>query len=231
METIEITPNLRMLRFEVGQAYLWRDGDELTLVDTGPAGSGPGIAAAIREPGMGRHRLRRVVLTHFHEDHAGSAAEIGAWGDVEVMAHRLEAPVVRGEVPGPPPVLEDWERPIRDALPPLPPAPPARVDRELEDGDLIGFGGGAVVVATPGHTDGSLAVHLPAHGVLFTGDTVAHMEGQVMLGVFNLDRACAASSFRRLAGLDVRTACFGHGDPIVEGAAERMHAVVRDLPA
>ncbi len=50
METIEITPNLRMLRFEVGQAYLWRDGDELTLVDTGPAGSGPGIAAAIREP-------------------------------------------------------------------------------------------------------------------------------------------------------------------------------------
>ena len=32
--------------------------------------------------------LRRVMLTHFHEDHAGSAADIAAWGEVEVLAHR-----------------------------------------------------------------------------------------------------------------------------------------------
>ena len=34
-------PQLTLLRFTVGQAYVWRDGDELTLIDTGPAGSGP----------------------------------------------------------------------------------------------------------------------------------------------------------------------------------------------
>ncbi|EPJ35587.1 hypothetical protein STAFG_7342 [Streptomyces afghaniensis 772] len=35
------SPRLHLLRFPVGQAYLWHDGGELTLVDAGPAGSGP----------------------------------------------------------------------------------------------------------------------------------------------------------------------------------------------
>ena len=65
----------------------------------------------------------------------------------------------------------------------------------------------------PGHTEGSIAIHLPRHGVLFTGDTIANV-GTVMLGTFNQDRAQTVASFRRLAALDVETACFGHGEPI-----------------
>jgi glyoxylase-like metal-dependent hydrolase (beta-lactamase superfamily II) len=45
------------------------------------------------------------------------------------------------------------------------------------------------VIVTPGNTDGSIALHLPGPGVLFTGDTVAHVGGQLMPGVFNLDCA------------------------------------------
>jgi hypothetical protein len=57
------------------------------------------------------------------------------------MAHRREAPIIRGQVPGPPPVLPDDEREFRAAIVSdgLPPAPPARVDRELEDGDVLAF--------------------------------------------------------------------------------------------
>ncbi|PAK26805.1 MBL fold metallo-hydrolase, partial [Streptomyces sp. alain-838] len=40
MDVIELLPRLHLLRFPVGQAYLWRDGDDLTLVDAGPAGAG-----------------------------------------------------------------------------------------------------------------------------------------------------------------------------------------------
>jgi glyoxylase-like metal-dependent hydrolase (beta-lactamase superfamily II) len=47
------------------------------------------------------------VLTHFHADHAGSAAEIREWSDA-VIAHRDDAPIIRGKAPPPPPVLEDW---------------------------------------------------------------------------------------------------------------------------
>ncbi|MGW3118294.1 hypothetical protein ACWDBW_14335 [Streptomyces sp. NPDC001107] len=58
-------------------------------------------------------------------------------------------------------MLEEFEVPSRAAWPPLPPAPPCRVDREVEDGGVLDFGGGAVVVAVPGHADGSMALHLP----------------------------------------------------------------------
>lgn len=215
MEVIEVLPSLRMLRFPVGAAYLWRDGDELTLIDTGTADCAAEIEAALDGA------LRRIVLTHWHEDHTGSAAELAARHGAEVLAHRLEAPVVRGDRAGAPPVLEDFEVPIRAALPPLPPAPPCRVDREVEDGDVLDFGGGGVVVSVPGHTDGSIALHLPGPGVLFTGDAVADV-GRTMLGVFNTDRARAVQSLHRLADSQVDTAVFGHGDPIVHGAATAL---------
>lgn len=86
------------------------------------------------------------------------------------------------------------------------------VDRRVSDGDVLDFGDGATVVAIPGHTEGSIAIHLPAHGVAFVGDTVANVHG-VMLGVFNQDRARAIESFGILAALDCEIICVGHGEP------------------
>ncbi|MGX1122230.1 glyoxylase-like metal-dependent hydrolase (beta-lactamase superfamily II) [Streptomyces ambofaciens] len=232
MDVVELLPCLSLLRFPVGQAYLWRDGDEVTLIDAGPAG----YAARIAESARALGRVRRVVLTHFHEDHAGGAQEVAALTGAEVVAHTLEAPVVRGEVPGPPPVLENWERPLHeDAVRQLPRgdfARPARVT-EVVDGDVLDFGGGARVVHAPGHTDGSIALHLPAHGVLFTGDAVAAspVDGGVLLGVFNLDRDRAVASFGRLAALDTEVACFGHGDPVTARAGKVLRASARTYQA
>lgn len=91
------------------------------------------------------------------------------------------------------------------------------MDVELDDGDRIDALG-AAVIATPGHTDGSVALHVPDVGVLFTGDVAAESEGAVMLGPFNIDRAQARASFRRFAGPagggTVDTVCFGHGRPL-----------------
>ncbi|MEE1942229.1 MBL fold metallo-hydrolase [Streptomyces sp. TRM 70361] len=237
MELTEVTrvlPGLHMLVFTVGQAYLWHEPGSLTLIDTGTAGSGPAVLDAVRELGHTPGELDRVVLTHFHEDHTGGAAELAETTGATVMAHRLEAPVIRGEAPGPPPDLAgapDWERELFENLPALPPAPPCRVDRELEDGDVLDFGGGARVVAVPGHTDGSIALLLPAGGgVLFTGDTAANVGGATMPGVFNLDRARLSASFRRLAALDTETACFGHGEPIPHGAGAVLRKAAAGLP-
>jgi len=91
---------------------------------------------------------------------------------------------------------------------------------------VLDFGGGAEILAIPGHTDGSIAIHLPSRGVLFTGDTIANV-GTVMLGTFNQDRAQTVAAFQRLAELDVETACFGHGEPIISVA----HTRIRDTAA
>lgn len=227
METTELLPGrLTMLRFAVGQAYVWQDPGSLTLIDTGPPGSGEAIAEAVRGLGYQPSDVRHVILTHFHDDHAGAAADAGSWGNARVFAHRLDAPVIRGETPGAAPDFTEAERElyahIVAASGGLPPAPPARVDVELADADELDFGGGATVIAVPGHTDGSIAVHLPAHRLLFTGDTVARAtDGQVILGPFNVDRERAGASFRKLVELDADIACFGHGDPVVGGGQRR----------
>jgi glyoxylase-like metal-dependent hydrolase (beta-lactamase superfamily II) len=236
MDVVELFPRLRLLRFAVGQAYLWYDDRELTLIDAGPVGSGASIASAITSLGRDPGAVRRIVLTHFHEDHMGGAAEFAVRGGAEVLAHRLDAPVVRGEVPGPPPVFEDWERPIHaEAARHLPRGAiqHPRVVTELEGGDVVDFGGGARVVHVPGHTDGSIALHLPQHGVLFTGDAVAAspFDGEVMLGVFNLDREQAVASFHRLAALDPDVACFGHGAPVTGGAGVALRRSADRYPA
>jgi glyoxylase-like metal-dependent hydrolase (beta-lactamase superfamily II) len=233
MDVVELLPRLHLLRFPVGQAYLWRHGDdrgELTLIDAGPAGSGAPIAEAVTALGRDPRDVRRVVLTHFHEDHAGGAGEFAALSGAEVLVHRLDAPVVRGEVPGPPPVFEDWERPLHEQAAELLPrgdyVRPSEVT-EVSGGDVLDIGGGAHVVHVPGHTNGSIALHLPEPGVLFTGDTVAAspVDGTVMPGVFNLDRPAVLAACRRLAELDVDMACFGHGDPVTRGAAHALRGM------
>jgi glyoxylase-like metal-dependent hydrolase (beta-lactamase superfamily II) len=102
MDIIELIPGLHFLRFPVGHAYLCEDPDGLALIDTSLPGSAPQIAAAIRSIGQDPADLRWLMLTHFHPDHAGSAAEIAAWGGAEVCAHHADAPFLRGEAPGRP---------------------------------------------------------------------------------------------------------------------------------
>lgn len=212
-----------MFRFRIGQAYLWRDGTELTLIDAGDIESAAAIEDAIRSLGLDPAGIRRIVITHGHRDHYGAAQELADRHGAEIIAHALDAPVVRGERPVPEPDLLDWELPLWDHGLTVPEAPPTRVDREVTGCEVLPFGDGARVVHAPGHTAGSIAIHLPLHGVLFTGDTVASVE-RVMLGVFNVDRAEAAATFRRLAALAPRTVCVGHGDPLTENAAAEMEA-------
>ncbi|MBB5155087.1 MBL fold metallo-hydrolase [Saccharopolyspora phatthalungensis] len=225
MDVVPLVPNLYLLRPEFGQAYLWHEGGSATLIDTGIAGSGSAITGLLAELGT---ELNRIILTHGHEDHVGSAAEIRAATGAPVLAHGADAPVVRGERKRADPVLLDWERPLFDSIPNVPPPPPCPVDEELAEGDLLDFAGGARVLSIPGHTEGSIAIYLPRNRILFTGDTIANVS-QVMLGTFNVDRARTIESFHRLAELDTEVACFGHGEAIIGNAGAELRAVGAQL--
>jgi hypothetical protein len=58
--------------------------------------------------------------------------------------------MIRGELPGTPPVFDDspdWERELYGNLPEMPPAPAAPVHRMLDEGDIVDFAGGSRVLA------------------------------------------------------------------------------------
>ena len=230
MPIIEIRPNLYRLTVGAFQAYLWRDQDSVTLIDSTAVGAGAELASLLGEIGISTSDVDRLVLTHFHEDHAGGASEVAAWGSVEVLAGARDAAIIRGDVEAPAPNLRsDQERAMAATIMTgLPKAPPCRVDRELTDGVLLDIAGGAQVISGPGHTEGSIGLFLREPRVLFTGDTIAHFEGQVLLGPFNLDTDRAIESFRLLAGFDADVACFGHGDPVVGDAHETLAAAAKN---
>jgi glyoxylase-like metal-dependent hydrolase (beta-lactamase superfamily II) len=211
-------------------AYLYRTGNRWTLIDAGFPGDLAHIEAALNSLDARLSHIGQVVLTHCHTDHVGTVAEIQQRAEVQTFAHRLDAPIVRGEAIVPEPVLSDQERRLMEQLgvADIPPAQPARVDRELEDGDTLDLGDDALVVHVPGHTAGSIALYIPARGLLFTGDAVASL-GRPIVGVFNVDPKRARESFKRLSELEFETACFGHGSPITSGAAKAMRRVAEFL--
>ena len=233
MSVIDIRPDLRMvLDSGPGQAYLLRRKAGVVLVDTGIAGQGEAIAEALRGWGLDREALTHVLLTHWHPDHAGSAAELATWPDVQIWAHRSDAPIVRGDSYGSFPALSHTEEAFYAHIAgSIPDAPPSRVDRELDDNEVLDVIG-ARVLSVPGHTDGSIALHFPNEAVLFTGDVATWQQGQVMLGPFNHDRPKARESFRRFADVDVDVVCFGHGEPLLgdDTAKLRVAATADEVP-
>jgi glyoxylase-like metal-dependent hydrolase (beta-lactamase superfamily II) len=106
----------------------------------------------------------------------------------------------------------------------------SEVDAELSvlgDGDDL-FG--LQILATPGHTAGHIAVFDEDTGVLVAGDALTNEGGLAGSNPqFTEDEAAAADSVRKLAGLAPRTILVGHGDPVVEGAADALDELASSL--
>lgn len=203
--------------------YLWLGPNGVTVVDTGWADSAPVIARALELVGRRTSDVERIVLSHFHDDHVGSAATVAQWSPSTVVAGRADTPFIRGVEPGPWPTLTAAEQALNPPMPgTVAPPPPCRVDHEAADGDVLDFAGGAVVLHVGGHTPGSIALHLPRLGVLLTGDLVAESRGNVIVGPFNTDRDQSRRSIGRLAGTDAHIAGFGHGEAVTIDAARRL---------
>ena len=116
--------------------YLWLGPDGVTVVDTGWADSAPVIARALELVGRRTSDVERIVLSHFHDDHVGSAATVAQWSPSTVVAGRADTPFIRGVEPGPWPTLTAAEQALNPPMPgTVAPPPPCRVDHEAADGD------------------------------------------------------------------------------------------------
>jgi glyoxylase-like metal-dependent hydrolase (beta-lactamase superfamily II) len=231
---MQITPNVHLVPGMRGANTYLLLGSTVTLVDTGMPGSEDKILAHIEDLGRNTADLSLIVITHHHLDHVGSLAALKARTSAQVLAHPGDAGLISGQQP-PPPASSPLLRFIFWVVTPLMPAPrPVPVDLAVQDGDRLEVGGplgDATVVHVPGHTSGSIALHLPSERMLICGDTLDHRRGR--LGPppkpFTEDMDQALASIRLMAGLEFDILCPGHGAPIVGGAGEQVRAMVQAL--
>ena len=118
-------------------AFLVREDDGFTLVDTTVSGGAQALIDAAAEAGA---PIRRIALTHGHGDHVGSLDELRKQlnGDVEVAMPELDARIHAGE---------DF---VNGKKPPGSwPAVETKPDVLLQTGDRVGS---LEVIHAPGHT-------------------------------------------------------------------------------
>jgi hydroxyacylglutathione hydrolase len=158
-------------------AYLVRAKEGFVLVDTGMAGQGPKLMAALAAAGCRKGDLRLVVLTHADRDHVGNAAAIAAAFDAPIALHEADRPALeRGQVP-----KRSGRTALTKVLASLMSLPGgsakgsrAKVDVPLGDGQsLRAYGIDAKVLHLPGHTPGSIALLL-GDGSFLAGDVFAN---------------------------------------------------------
>ncbi len=90
---------------------------------------------------------------------------------------------------------------------------------------------GLEILATPGHTEGHIAVIDHEAGLLVAGDALTTDEGGAAgpNPSFTIDLDAANQSVRRLAELSFNTLLVGHGDPIETGADTAVAALAASL--
>ena len=227
---MEVIPHLhRVPGVRGAHAYLLT-GTMPMLVDTGMPGSSEAILGYMAGLGLAPVDLARILLTHYHIDHIGSAAALKELTSTPVSAHPGDAPYITGERPQPPP--RGWlMRLFTRLVPVLSRFEPVAVDVPLAGGDHLDLLGGATVIHVPGHTPGAVALHFPVEGVLICGDAISHRGDRLgpPPAAFTLDKEQAYASLRRLAALDFDILCPGHGEPIVGGAGEQVRALAESL--
>jgi endoribonuclease LACTB2 len=135
-------------------------------------------------------RIREIILTHLHPDHVGgvNALKEHLQGRVTVAAHRLTA------------------EPLRESV---------RVDRLIEDGELIELAGEPTIqlraLHTPGHARGHLCFYEERTGALITGDNIVGL-GSVLIDPPEGNMRDYLDSLERLRALPNLSVLFGaHG--------------------
>lgn len=221
--------------------YLVEEDGELALVDAGWPRSWSNVQAAVEGLGRSVSSITAVVLTHAHPDHLGAAEHVRRATGAAVHVHAPEAARAHGKAKGSSPfslvpgLLPTLWRPSALGFVLHATARGFMTPKWVSDvttfttGSPLDVPGRPQPVATPGHTEGHVSLHLPERGVIFTGDALASLDvldrargPRFMPDELNGDPAEVRRSVDALSGLDAETLLFGHGEPFTGPPAEAV---------
>ncbi|MZD03511.1 MBL fold metallo-hydrolase [Streptomyces sp. SID5785] len=237
---MQLAQHLHRIGNDIVAAYLVVTDDGVTVVDAGLAGHWQEFTAELTALGLTPADVRGLVLTHGDNDHIGFAERLRREYGVPVFVHGADAARARGEVK------------VKNAM------GRAKVGAtagflwyaarkgglrttyltevsEVSDGDVLDLPGAPRVVGLPGHSPGSIAVHVPVADAVFVGDalTTRHVltgQGGPQPALFTDDAEQALKSLDRLADVEATWVLPGHGTPWDRGVEEMVRQVRAAAP-
>jgi glyoxylase-like metal-dependent hydrolase (beta-lactamase superfamily II) len=232
---MRLGPHLHRIGNDIVAAYLVDTDDGVTVIDAGLAGHWRDLNAELASMDRSVDDIRGVVLTHGDSDHVGFAERLRRDHGVAVYVHEADAARARGEVKP----KTSWGRiklgatlgffwyAIRKGA--------LRTTYLTEvvgvhDGQVLDLPGAPRIIGLPGHSPGSIAVHVPVADAIFVGDglTTRHvLTGQrgPQPAPFTDDPQQALASLSHLEGIQATWLLPGHGTPWSGGVAEAVRAI------
>jgi glyoxylase-like metal-dependent hydrolase (beta-lactamase superfamily II) len=233
---MQIASGLYRVGADIINSYLIIGQDGVTIIDAGLPGYWKPLQAGLAATGKSLGDVRALILTHGDTDHIGFAAQLYREAGVVARIHEADADRARMKVKKPnsgwgpvkigPLAGFLWYSAWRGGLRPR----PVTELQTVADGDVLDVPGSPRIIHTPGHTPGSVAVHVPAVDALFLGDTMTTRN--VLTGVtgpkpapFTLDPAQAVASLDRIVGVDATWLLPGHGPAWDRGVPEAVRLI------
>ncbi|MEB2282838.1 MBL fold metallo-hydrolase [Lysinibacillus xylanilyticus] len=190
--------------------YIVEEESELTLIDAALPYSAKSIIKAAESIGK---PITRIIITHAHSDHLGALDTLKELlPDSQVCISSRDALLLEGNSALLP---NEKNTPIRGGIPKNIKTKP---DLLLEEGDRVGS---LEVIATPGHTPGSIALFDTRNRSLIAGDALVTRGKLLVSGVMNLlfpfpafatwDKSTALISAKKLRALNPSLLAVGHG--------------------
>ena len=238
---MEIAKGLRRIGSDTVNSYLVIDEGGVTIIDAGLPGYWKLLTAELARIGLTTDDVRALILTHGDTDHIGFAARLHREKGIASFFHPADIDRARLKVRKPntgwgpvkvgPMAGFLWYSARRGGLRPR----PADGLQPAEDGQVLDVPGKPRIVHTPGHTPGSVVVHVPGADAVFAGDTMTTRN--VLTGVtgpkpapFTLEPAQALTSLGRIGELDATWVLPGHG-PAWDGGTTEAVRLIREAAA
>jgi glyoxylase-like metal-dependent hydrolase (beta-lactamase superfamily II) len=214
----------RLTRLGMVNAYLVREDDGLTVIDTMIGGSADKIVAAAEASGA---PIVRIVLTHAHADHIGSLDGLKErLPDAEVVISARDARLLAKDM------TLDADEP-KDKLRGGYPGAATKPDRTVHPGDRVGS---LEVIGAPGHTPGHVALLDVRDRTIYCGDVYSTLGGvatsakpnpRFPLALFTWHRPTALQSARALRELEPARLAPGHGGVVASPLEAMDRAIAR----
>jgi glyoxylase-like metal-dependent hydrolase (beta-lactamase superfamily II)/8-oxo-dGTP pyrophosphatase MutT (NUDIX family) len=187
--------------------YLIYTSREILLIDPGSPyeDEQQALASCIDDLIAEDRSVREIVLTHMHPDHVGgvNALRTHLGDDTKVAAHRLTA------------------EPLAESI---------RVDRLIEDDEIITLAGSPEIklnaMHTPGHARGHLCFYEERTGALISGDNIVGL-GSVLIDPPEGNMSDYFNSLERMRALGNLSVMFGGHGPAIGNPYAKIEEYIK----